>query len=271
MVRAFILILAVSVVIPSPWAQGADLDLEPVTLFKCWRALKKLNTAATPTIPQELVKKSSQQEHKVPTYTYLRTEQLQKLFDGATEGTQGQAKGLSYRTVDGSLNSLFWPAKSNVESSITEREAIEQILQGELRALENYLAKPRHEKLQLLLDAKENLTHLLQELKTSTGIPENIAERFFGFHLKLNRASNGNVTIESVDFNPALDGKSSIGSILGWTEEFQTVVDNIHYSIAAKHRPTLYRVDTNVFNTLYGPLKLKAPAGSQIIESSGTR
>lgn len=271
MVRAFTLIIAVSVILSSPLARGADLDLEPVTLFKCWRALKKLNTSATPTVPQELTKKSNRQELRVPTYTYLRTEQLQKLFDLSAEGTQGLAKGLSYRTVDGSLTSLFWPAKSEAESAIKEREAIEQILQGELRAIENYLAKPRHEKLQLLLDARENLTYLLQELKKSPEIPKNIAERFFGFHLKLSRASNGNVTIESVDFNPALDGKSSIGSVFGWTEEFQAVVDNISASIASKHRPVLYRVDSTVFNTLYGPLKLKAPAGSQIIEKSEIR
>lgn len=269
MVRAFNLILTVSLVVFSPLAKTADLDLEPVTLFKCWRALKKLNTTGTPTIPQELAKKSQQQELKVPTYTYLRTEQLQKLFDLSAKDTQGLAKGLSYRTVDGSLTSLFWPAKSEAASAITEREAIEQILQGELRAIENYLAKPRHEKLQLLLDAKENLTYLLQELKKSPEIPKNIAERFFGFRLNLKREASGNVKIESVDFNPALDGKSSIGSVLGWTEEFQAVVDNLSASIASKHRPVLYRVDSSVFNTLYGPLKLKAPAGSQIIESSG--
>ncbi|NBW97973.1 hypothetical protein EBR03_00230 [bacterium] len=266
MVRAFSLIIAVSWMISGPLAKAADLDLEPVTLFKCWRALKKLNTAATPTVPQELTKKTHQQELKVPTYTYLRTAQLQKLFDLSAEGSQGLAKGLSYRTVDGSLTTLFWPAKAKVESSITERDTIEQILKSELRAIENYLAKPRSEKLQLLLDTKENLTYLLQELKKSPGIPENIAERFFGFHLNLKRTSSGAVTIESVDFNPALNGKSAIGSTFGWMEEFQAAVDNISHAIASKHRTALFRIDTTVFNTLYGPLKLKAPPGSQIIE-----
>lgn len=260
--------MLVLVCLSCPGGLGLDLDLEPVTLFKCWRALKKLNTPSTPTVPPELTKKTNDQVLKVPTFTYLRSEQLEKLFELSSESSQGLAKGLAYRTVDGSLTTLFWPAKKNAESSILEREAIDEILQSELRAIENYLSKPRNEKLLFLLDTRRNLKALLQELKASPEIPKNIAERFFGFELKLKVDPSGPVTIESVDFNPALDGKSSIGSVLGWTEEFQAVIDKIASAIATKQKPALYRVDSTVFNTVYGPLKLKAPPGSQIIEIS---
>jgi len=234
-------------------------------IFKCWWALKKLNTRKTPTIPTEISKKVDQQNLSVPTYKYLKPEQLKKWLSESPEN-ETIANGLSYRTVDGSLTVLFWPNNKNPNgATVTHRDAIESVIRSELRAIENYLSNPRNEKLELLLDAKANLSAILDELKNNEQIPKDLTERFFGFQIRAKLPlSAAEVQIESIDFIPSLSGKPLIGPMFGWTEEFQAMINQISKSISPKSRPQMYRLDESIISSQWGPLKVKAPTGSQI-------
>jgi hypothetical protein len=57
---------------------SADLDLEPVTLFKCWRALSKLNSPETPIVPTRFKKGAGQEAGVVPLFPQLNLATLKK-------------------------------------------------------------------------------------------------------------------------------------------------------------------------------------------------
>lgn len=240
------LFLALSLFALNPICFSAtDLDLHPVAIFKCWRALKKLNTKATPTIPTEISKKVGSRIVSVPTYPYLSSQQIKKMFEDYPEGGPAFASGLSYRTVDGSLRVLFWPQKIGpVENSISHRDAAETILKSELRAIKHYLSNPKNEKLQMMFDAEANLTGILNDLKNSSEVTKDITERFCGFQIRATRSNkNGEIKIDGIEFSKTFNGRSSIGPMFGWKEEFQEILKKVSNSISPKYRPDLDKVE----------------------------
>ncbi|MFM8268883.1 MAG: hypothetical protein ACKN9V_01750 [Pseudomonadota bacterium] len=259
MVRAFQLFLLSSFLIGTPITLSADLDLNPVMLFKCWRALKKLNTISTPTVPTKISKQTGNKTNQVPTFTKLNPKTVATLFEDTSPGVPKLVNGLSYRSVDGTPKVLFWP-------EMTHREAVETIIQSELTAIKNYLSNPKTQKLQMLLEAKENLQYLLEKLHSNSDIPQEITERFFGFKINATKAPlSSEIKVNSIDFNSTFTGKSPTGSSFGWAEEFQTMLDAISHSIHPKYRPEFYRIDQSLLDSLWIAPDLKAPRGSKII------
>lgn len=252
MFRNLSLFVLFGLMVINPTSYPSDLDLEPAALFKCWRALKKLNTRETPLIPTDFV-------------TKINSTSVKKIFDSSSKSDL-KARGLGYRSIDGTLKVLFWPLSSDSSNQqISFRDAIESILKQELKAIENYLSKPKNEKLNLLLDAKENLAHLLKELKTNENIPPEITERFFGFQLNAREPSkSSDLTVQTIEFDPLVNGKSNIGSLFGWKEDFQVMIDAISKSIASDYTPKEFRVSPELLESY----PLRVPKGSKITSFS---
>jgi len=249
----------------------ADLDLEPVTLFKCWRALKKLNTRNTPTIPPEITKQVGEKVLSNPIHTHLNASNLKKIFEKSLPETEAVAVGTTYRTLDGSLTVLFWsPENKRVREDFSHQDVMKAVLQGELRAVNAYLAQPGVEKLPFLLDIQANLTGLKEEMeKNPQKVPEAVAERFFNFELKAIKSQlDGEISIKSIEFQKPSDGPSVQGPFFARAEEFQAVLDHVVKSISPKLRPALYKADASVLYSFSGRLQIQAPLGSKIIELS---
>jgi len=217
---------------------SADLDLDPIHLFRCWRALKKLNTSPPPFFSTKLQPKDIVQ---------------------AQEPTWG---GLVYRSVDGSPTVLFWPQKSK---ETQHREAVIGVLESELKAVKQYLENPRNEKLGMLTDIQENLSHLLTELKSTGKISEAVSDRFFGFLVHTDKSADSSQSkIKSIDFDLNLIGSSKNRVLFGWIDEVQILLNSISKSISPKLKPEIYRVNSLFLDSYLGPNALKAPAGGRL-------
>lgn len=217
---------------------SADLDLDPVHLFKCWRALRKINTGPPP---------------------FFSTKLQPKDIEQAQENTWG---GLVYRAVDGSPVVLFWPLKSK---ETQHREAVIGVLESELKAVKEYLENPGNAKLTLLTDIQENLSHLLSDLKSGAKISEAISDRFLGFLVHTDKtAESSKRKIKSVDFDLNLIGSSKNRVLFGWIDEVQILLNSISKSISPKLKPEIYRVNSLFLDSYLGPDALKAPTGARL-------
>lgn len=244
----WILVLAFLFIQPASFA--ADLDLEPVHLFKCWRALKKLNTRQTPTIPKSFNDNSI---GLTPLLSRLEPQDLAQSSDSPWGG-------IVYRGVEGTPTVLFWPEHSK---AIEFKEVVGEILKSELRALDGYLENPRNEKLELLKEMKSNLDYLVSELKKSEQIPDAISERFYGFLIHADKGT-GSPKIKSIDFDLDLLKGSQKRVLFGWTEEVESMLQAIGKAVSPKIKPEVYRLNTLFFDSYLGPHAVKAPSGSRL-------
>jgi|LakMenEpi03Aug12_release.lakeMendotaPanAssembly.Ray.scaffolds.fasta_scaffold249925_2 hypothetical protein len=264
MLRVLSLLFFVFFGLAAPKVYSADLDLEPITLFKCWRALKKLNSSQPPTIPSSFQKTPGDTASTVPLLKKLDSSALEKAFETQKE-SHAKWGGLAYRGIDGSPTVLFWQMKSGSGAFETgHREAMLEILQSELKAVERYLSNPTNEKLSLFLDIKTNLRALVAELKINQKIPEGVSERFFGFLVNAEKLNLASVPrIKSIDFDSNLTGSLKNQAVFGRLEEVQAMITSISKSISSKHVPEVYRVSRSLLESYLGPHALKAPSGSR--------
>ncbi|NBX92817.1 MAG: hypothetical protein EBQ85_06245 [Proteobacteria bacterium] len=262
MVRAVLFLVLLITVLDGPRVFSADFDLEPVTLFKCWRALRRLNTKQTPVVPIKFQSIIDNSNFTFPIFTKMDATVLEK--QGPGENKWG---GLVYRGVHGAPTVFFWPLKSSKSNLETHhRAAIIEILSNELKAIEHYLANPKHEKLSLLLEMQANYKYLLSEFKNNSQLPEGISDRFFGFVVQTEKKDFASgARIKSIDFDLNLIGSGKNRVFFGLMDELGVMLESISKSISPKLRPTLFRVNHELLNSYLGPNALKAPAHSRIV------
>lgn len=247
----------------APSASASDLDLDPVQLFKCWRALQKLNTKETPIIPKSLSKTVDGLLISAPVFTQINSSTVQEIFSSSTNG-ELKARGLTYRSVDGSSKVLFWPLSTDsIDRQFSFKNAIETILSNESKALDRYLSEPRSNKIELLIEAQNNLSYLLRELRSHSEIPVEVRERFLGFQLNARKLHpTSTLVIENIEFDPSVNSRSSIGSFFGWQEDFQRSMNAISHAISTPYTPREFRVDPELLGPLSQATPLKVPPGS---------
>lgn len=245
-------------------------DTDPKLLLKCVRILKKIDVQKTPLIPAEVQQVGTGITRKAKTYTEINRSNIAELFthqyapekDSSLLG----AKGIVYRGVDGELKVVFWPTgQETIGNNIHHRDAVASVLQAEVKAMDVVLSDTNNMKVLMLQDALGNLSEQLSQVRSSQSIPDSVAERFSGFQMTAIRdPKTGAYQLKHVDIDSSLTSVQTQRGILQTVEETQNMLDAISRAIDSDLKPESYRLDKSQKQSLTGPEKLHAPAGSRL-------